>query len=132
MPALVKAPAVIPAPTISSFADLVVAAPLLASGPAACRSCRHIQRTHRIQPAVFQYANIHGCSRLVEGHGHRIAARRNVFGVVNRLPQPGPARRADRQANVFPWLSVTAFTVEVVSFQPTTTMFKLPAVCAAR
>jgi len=29
VPALVKAPAVIPAPTISSFADLVVAAPLL-------------------------------------------------------------------------------------------------------
>jgi hypothetical protein len=30
----------------------------------------------------------------------------------------------------FKLLSVTEFTVEVVSFHPTTTMFRFPAVCA--
>jgi len=42
------------------------------------------------------------------------------------VPRVGPIARAYE----FPWLSVTVFTVEVASFQPTTTMFRSPAVCA--
>ena len=67
-----------------------------------CRPGRLVQRIRRIQTAVFEYADIHECGRFVEGHCHRVAARRDGFGVVDRLPQPCSRRRSDCQGISIP------------------------------
>ena len=100
LPAALVDVATVSAPKISSFATVVVAAPLFARRTAPARPCRHIQRT--VTP-WYSRIRISGYTRrLAERHRHRIAATHDVRRIVDRLSQPRSARRPNRQTVVVP------------------------------
>ena len=116
------------APKINSFALVVVAAPLFALAllplaPAVTSSSRH--------SPILQNAHIRKRRRLAERHRHRVAATRDVRRIVDRLLATlsrSSAQSPDCRCS--PHCPSPTAPSTSVSFHPTTTTFRFPAVWA--
>jgi hypothetical protein len=96
-----------------------LSSPHRCSRPCCCRSSRPSHRE----------SSLPGTPECVRQPRPRRCCFHGVRSIVDRLPQPLPAGRPDRQKKLFPLLSFTDCAVAAVPFHPATTTFMSPAVC---
>ena len=126
VPAPLNPSPLFPAPKISSFADVVVAAGLAATVPVPVPAAVTSKRLRSCPARCISESAGRDPPLPIGRDGHR-SGPASVSGLVDRLSEPASRGRPSRLAIRVATAVRHGFTSDVVSPQPTTTIFRLPA-----